>query len=158
MLSNESIRLVKYWRIYPDSHIKINPCSDKIFKSNENMLQHKHLIISALVSNPISDVEETKKWLNELIDVLEMQPLLPVIAAYCNMSGNKGITGTALIATSHIVVHFWDEQKPAKMELDIYSCKDFSMDQVQPLVARLSPVSMASKFLDRTSGLTDLTN
>jgi S-adenosylmethionine/arginine decarboxylase-like enzyme len=31
---------------------------------------------------------------------------------YSHMVGNRGITGAAIIETSHIVMHVWDEPEP----------------------------------------------
>jgi S-adenosylmethionine/arginine decarboxylase-like enzyme len=39
---------------------------------------------------------------------------------YCNMPGNRGITAIAIIETSHIAMHIWDEPKPALMQMDVY--------------------------------------
>ena len=49
---------------------------------------------------------------------------------YCNMPGNRGITAVAIIETSHIAMHIWDEPKPALMQMDVYSCGEFDVTQI----------------------------
>ena len=33
----------------------------------------------------------------------------------------------AIIETSHIAMHIWDEPKPALMQFDVYSCGEFDV-------------------------------
>ena len=60
----------------------------------------------------------------------------------------------ALIETSHIVLHIWDEPNPGLFQLDIYSCKDFSLSKVIDLLNNNFKVEkLEYKFLDRKSNL-----
>ena len=38
------------------------------------------------------------------------------------MPGNRGVTAFAIIETSHIAMHIWDEPNPALVQLDVYTC------------------------------------
>ena len=49
---------------------------------------------------------------------------------YCNVEANRGITGIAVIETSHIAIHVWDEPNPALMQIDVYSCAEFDVDEI----------------------------
>jgi S-adenosylmethionine/arginine decarboxylase-like enzyme len=60
----------------------------------------------------------------------------------------------ALIETSHIVLHIWDEQEPGLFQLDVYSCKLFDLDIViSSLKESFSITKLQYKFLDRKSDL-----
>ena len=91
----------------------------------KNLLVHKHLIVRAESKRPIKDEEHAVEWMGELIESLKMRVFLGPYAKYCDMEGNRGLTVVAIIETSHIVMHIWDEVNPALIQLDIYSCGDF---------------------------------
>jgi S-adenosylmethionine/arginine decarboxylase-like enzyme len=68
--------------------------------------------------------------------------------------GNRGTTCMALIETSHIVIHIWDEPNPGLIQLDIYSCKEFKLDIVMNHIKQyFNVLNMQYKFLDRTTGM-----
>jgi len=61
----------------------------------------------------------------------------------------------ALIETSHIVLHIWDENNPGLFQLDIYSCKDIEIDLVIDYFKNSFNVEkLQYKFLDRENDLT----
>ena len=37
------------------------------------LLQHKHLLIRAEVNDPIKDEKELKKWLKQLVKIIDMK-------------------------------------------------------------------------------------
>lgn len=78
-----------------------------------------------------------------------MEILIGPEAIYYDVPGNKGITAFAIITTSHIVLHTFDDIIPANFELDIYSCKDFNIDSVFQHIEQFKPESIKFKFLDR---------
>jgi S-adenosylmethionine/arginine decarboxylase-like enzyme len=47
-----------------------------------------------------------------------MKILIGPIAKYLDVPGNRGLTVAAIIETSHIVMHCWDECSPGLMQLD----------------------------------------
>ena len=51
-------------------------------------------------------------------------------ASYVQKEGNRGITGVVMIETSHIAIHVWDEDRPALVQCDVYSCAEFSSNEV----------------------------
>ena len=60
----------------------------------------------------------------------------------------------ALIETSHIVIHIWDEPTPGILQLDIYSCKEFDLNEVILHLEEYFTISkMQYKFLDRTTDM-----
>ena len=76
---------------------------------------------------------------------------------YCKMEGNRGITGIAVIETSHIAIHVWDEPNPALMQIDVYSCAEFDVDQIAEKIKQdCDVVKLDYKYLNRETGLTVL--
>jgi S-adenosylmethionine/arginine decarboxylase-like enzyme len=119
-----------------------------------SLLIHKHLIIRAEVNNPPKDVDKLTEWLKDFIASINMKVMLGPYVAYCNNEGNRGITGVAVIETSHIAIHVWDEPVPALMQLDIYSCAEFNPYLIADKLKKdFDVVKMDYKFLNRETGL-----
>ena len=91
---------------------------------------HKHLIIRAEANKVPTDEKQLTEWLKDFIDYIHMKILMGPYVKYCNVEGNRGITGIAVIETSHIAIHVWDEPNPALMQIDVYSCAEFDVDQI----------------------------
>ena len=69
---------------------------------------------------------------------------------YHNVPGNRGITGAAIIETSHIVMHVWDEPSPALMQFDVYSCGAFDPEEICNKIKKdFDIVKIEYKYLDR---------
>jgi S-adenosylmethionine/arginine decarboxylase-like enzyme len=64
--------------------------------------------------------------------------------SYVDQPGNRGTTCMALIETSHIVIHIWDEPNPGLIQLDIV------MNHIKQY---FNVSNMQYKFLDRTTGM-----
>ena len=114
--------------------------------------QHKHLIVRADIGwcpqeenlNKISD------WIRSLIKKIDMKLLAGPYTTYVNEKCNKGMTSVAIIKTTHIALHIWDEVSPGLMQLDVYSCADFNPPDVFDKVNELfQTIKMEYKFLDR---------
>ena len=121
--------------------------------------QHKHLIVRADIGwcpqeenlNKISD------WIRGLIKKIDMKLLAGPYTTYVNEKGNKGMTSVAIIETSHIALHIWDEVSPGLMQLDVYSCADFNPPDVFDKVNELfQTIKMQYKFLDREKKLVEV--
>ena len=119
-------------------------------------LEHKHLLIRAEVDNcpAKDDLGYVLTWMNNLIKKIDMKLLQGPNISYIDQIGNRGITCVALIETSHIVLHIWDEQTPGLFQLDVYSCKSFDLNLVVSCLKDSFEINkLEYKFLDRTSGL-----
>ena len=76
---------------------------------------------------------------------------------YCNMPGNRCITAVAIIETSHIAMHIWDEPKPALLQMDVYSCGEFDhTDICKKLMSDFDIHKLEYKYLNTDTGLVDL--
>ena len=95
-----------------------------------SLLVHKHLIIRAEADRPPTDEEQLKSWMLDFIASINMKVFMGPYVKYCNMPGNRGITAVAIIETSHIAMHIWDEPKPALMQFDVYSCGEFDVKEI----------------------------
>ena len=119
-----------------------------------SLLIHKHLIIRAEVNNPPKEVDKLTEWLKDFIASINMKIMLGPYVAYCNNEGNRGITGVAVIETSHIAIHVWDEPIPALMQLDVYSCAEFNPYLIADKLKKdFDVVKLDYKFLNRETGL-----
>ena len=118
---------------------------------------HKHLIIRAEANRVPTDEEQLTEWLKEFIDSIHMKILMGPYVKYCKMEGNRGITGIAVIETSHIAIHVWDEPNPALMQIDVYSCAEFDVDEIaNKIKSDFDVVKVDYKYLNRETGLTVL--
>ena len=72
------------------------------------------------------------------------------------MEGNKGLTAFAIIETSHIAMHIWDEPNPALVQLDVYTCGPFNPQEVLDVLNVMEPVKVDYKYLDRENNFKEL--
>ena len=118
---------------------------------------HKHLIIRAEANRVPTDEEQLTEWLKDFIETINMKILMGPYVKYCEMEGNSGITGIAVIETSHIAIHVWDEPNPALMQIDVYSCAEFDVDEIAEKIKQdFDVVKLDYKYLNRETGLTVL--
>ena len=115
----------------------------------ENPIKHKHLLIRAEVSDPPKTEEHIIFWIKTLIKKIDMKILAGPYASKVTKKGNAGITGVAIIETSHIVMHTWDENNPSLIQLDVYSCKDFKETDVLDSLSEFKPIEVDYKYFDR---------
>lgn len=122
-------------------------------------LKHKHLIVSLTVKFPPKDNTEVEAFLSFIIkrvgmniaqaDTLPKNPM----AYFCDMTGNKGVTGIGILETSHTAIHVWEEEFPAKLEFDLYSCSDFDVEHIITMMQTFDIVEGNFYILDRDEGL-----
>jgi S-adenosylmethionine/arginine decarboxylase-like enzyme len=115
------------------------------------MLEHKHIIIRATVKNPPTDVEFIKKWIQKLVKNINMKLLGDTVAVYVNKKGNKGLTCVQCIETSHIAFHSWDEDAPAVVQLDVYTCSFLNKQTVFDALEEFEPIAINYLTLDRAN-------
>ena len=114
---------------------------------------HKHLIIRAEVNHPITSEKELRKWLRNLVKKIDMKIIKGPYAAYVSKEGNRGITGVVMIETSHISIHIWDEESPALVQCDVYSCAEFSSNEVLAEFVSMDVVKIDHILLDRKTSI-----
>jgi S-adenosylmethionine/arginine decarboxylase-like enzyme len=122
-------------------------------------LVHKHLIIRAeCLDLPGPDDSEyvSREWLPRLIDRIGMKVLMGPFAIYCPVEGNRGMTAVAIIETSHIALHTWDEDQVGLLQLDVYTCGPLDPYDVVTSIAEFDPQKVEIKYLDREHNLVEL--
>ena len=91
---------------------------------------HQHLLIKCWVTNPPKKEELLNKWFTYLVETVGMKVVAGPTSVYVSDPGNEGRTGTVTLATSHASIHIWDNAEPPMVQFDIYSCKEFTLEQV----------------------------
>ena len=95
-----------------------------------SVLEHKHLIIRAEITDPPYDAVDIKRWMKNLVEDIGMNVLMGPYAIYSDMQGNQGLTAVTIIETSHIAIHVWDECEPALMQMDVYTCSKLNINMI----------------------------
>jgi S-adenosylmethionine/arginine decarboxylase-like enzyme len=95
----------------------------------ENII-NQHLLVKCHVKNPPRSEEVLNDWFLKLVEKIEMNVCIPPRSYYVSKKGNEGITGQIGIETSHIALHCWDEESPALIQMDVYSCRYFNPEIV----------------------------
>lgn len=117
------------------------------------VLEHKHLIVRAELNNPPTCAEAIQEWMKKLVDKIGMKILMGPYAVYSDMVGNRGLTAVTIIETSHIAMHVWDEDEPALMQLDVYTCSTLNISDVFEAIEEFKPVKVEYKYIDRENSL-----
>jgi S-adenosylmethionine/arginine decarboxylase-like enzyme len=122
------------------------------------MIEHKHLIIRGKMEKSLLKAD-VWNLLNDLVSVLDME-LMEGVATNPNVGyeggENGGVTGCALITTSHIVLHTWDKAK--YFQFDAYSCKNFEPKEVITELHKWGLIAEDNKYFDRAYNLLDITH
>lgn len=120
-----------------------------------HVLQHRHLVVSALINKPPTenDVPFMTEWFKDLVLAINMKILMGPYVVYSNMEGNKGFTGITVIETSHAAMHVWDEIEPAKMELDVYTCSPLDINVIFEKMKVFEPAYLSYIYLNRNDGI-----
>lgn len=113
------------------------------------MIEHKHLIVRGKMNNRLNKAD-VYNLLNDMVDVLDME-LMQGVETNPNVGyeggDNPGVTGCALITTSHIVIHTWDNDM--YFQFDAYSCKCFKPSKVNRLLQSVGLIAEDMKYFDR---------
>jgi len=116
-------------------------------------VEHKHILINAKVNNSLGSTEDAVSFLKDLVEKVGMKILMGPHATYVDTPGNKGVTAIVGIETSHIAFHVWDEEVPAKLQFDLYTCGSLDKDVVIEAVKnRFELVSADYRIFDREHG------
>ena len=118
---------------------------------------HKHLIIRAEVNRPLVTEKSVRKWLRNLVKKIDMNIIKGPYASYVSKEGNRGVTGIVMIETSHISIHVWDEERPALVQCDVYSCAEFSSNEVLAEFVMMEPTKIEHMLLDRAEEIRTIT-
>jgi S-adenosylmethionine/arginine decarboxylase-like enzyme len=116
-------------------------------------VQHKHILINAQITDPLDTYQEAIDFLDDLVESIGMKKLMGPLAAYVNTPGNQGVTAIVGIETSHIAFHIWDEEMPARLQFDLYTCGPLDKDIViNKVKERFGVISADYRIFDRETG------
>ena len=116
-------------------------------------VQHKHILINAEITNPLDTYQEAIDFLDDLVESIGMKKLMGPLASYVTTPGNQGVTAIVGIETSHIAFHIWDENMPAKLQFDLYTCGPLDKSVVLDKVTkRFGVIGGDYRIFDREFG------
>jgi S-adenosylmethionine/arginine decarboxylase-like enzyme len=111
---------------------------------------HLHLLVKGYITNPPKSEETLNQWFRELVNKVGMVVVAGPTSVYVHEEGNEGITGTVTLATSHASIHVWDAIHPSMFQFDLYSCSDFTPEQVlNHINEHFNLQSATYQFIDR---------
>ena len=115
---------------------------------------HLHFLVKGYVKNPPKSEQVLNEWLIKLVEKVRMKVVAGPTSVYVNEPGNEGITGTVTLATSHASIHVWDAVDPAMFQFDLYSCSEFTPEEVLDHVNEHFGLESANwSFIDRNSDI-----
>jgi len=112
---------------------------------------HQHLLVKCWVTNPPKKEELLNKWFTYLVERVGMKVVAGPTSVYVSDPGNEGLTGTVTLATSHASIHIWDNAEPPMVQFDIYSCKEFTLEQVMKCFDPWGLIKAEWVMIDRNS-------
>ena len=121
-------------------------------------LFHQHLLIKAYVENPPVEEAHLERWLTELVADVKMKVVIPARAHFVADEGNEGLTGSVNISTSHCAIHVWSNEKPSRIEMDLYSCSCFEVETILNKLREFGLVSHEYMMIDRNESFKVLTH
>jgi S-adenosylmethionine/arginine decarboxylase-like enzyme len=116
-------------------------------------IEHKHILLNARVNNSLANPEDAISFLEDLVDRVGMKILMGPYATYVEAPGNRGTTAIVGIETSHIAFHIWDEEQPARLQFDLYTCGSLDADVVLDAIDEQFDIVEADyRIYDRDTG------
>jgi S-adenosylmethionine/arginine decarboxylase-like enzyme len=114
---------------------------------------HNHLLVNGYTNTPFDHEALAINWMKELVEEIDMKIVQGPFASYVEKEGNRGLTATVMIETSHIAMHIWDEQSPAFVQFDLYTCSSLPVRSVlNNLELNLGLFDYTSLVIERSSG------
>ena len=95
----------------------------------------------------LDDTELVRKLFVDLVEDMGMEIINgPTVVSFKESSGDKaaGLSGSVLIATSHLYIHTWPEE--SYFAFDVFSCEPFDEGTVESIVC--TRLGMANSMTD----------
>lgn len=117
------------------------------------MALHNQIILNGYVNNPIKNPDDAIEWLSNLVEKIGMKIVQGPFSSYVDVPGNRGITAAVMIETSHIAFHIWDEEDPALLQFDLYTCSTLDAELViSEIKNKMDMTSYQYMVLERAHG------
>lgn len=110
---------------------------------------HLHLLVKCYIKNPPIEVNKLNDWFIRLVEKVRMKVVCGPNSVYVNEPGNEGLTGTITLATSHCSLHCWSLDTPPMIQFDIYSCSEFTVEEVIEHLDEFGLISYTYMMIDR---------
>jgi S-adenosylmethionine/arginine decarboxylase-like enzyme len=110
---------------------------------------HLHLLVKGYCKNPPKEVEVLNQWFTDLVYKVRMVVVAGPTSVYVSEEGNEGLTGTVTLATSHSSIHIWEKDTPPMFQFDLYSCSEFSAEEVINHLNEFDLISYTYMMIDR---------
>ena len=91
---------------------------------------HKHLLLRGMITDAPPSEEVVIDWLRDFVDRIGMKVVQGPFASMITEEGNRGLTASVMIETSHIAFHIWDEMEPSLIQFDLYTCSELNVNYV----------------------------
>jgi S-adenosylmethionine/arginine decarboxylase-like enzyme len=101
------------------------------------------------VENPPKDTSVLNDWFINLVETVRMKVVAGPTSVYVSDPGNEGLTGTVTLATSHGSLHCWDQVTPSMIQFDLYSCSQFSLEEIVECFNQFGLISYSYMMIDR---------
>ena len=88
---------------------------------------HKHLLLRGMIIDPPTSETVVVDWLKSFVEKIGMKVIQGPFASMVTAEGNRGLTASVMIETSHIAFHIWDETKPSLLQFDLYTCSELNV-------------------------------
>ena len=117
------------------------------------MALHNHLLLNGWTMTPPKEEAFIIDWMRDLVESIDMKTVQGPFASYVTKEGNRGLTAAVMIETSHIAMHIWDEELPAKVQFDLYTCGELPTRKIlDNLEEKLGIYNYTHMVLERTDG------
>lgn len=117
------------------------------------MALHNHLLVNGYALIPPTNEGKTIEWMKNLVQSIDMKIIQGPFASYVTKEGNRGLTAIVMIETSHIAMHVWDEEDPAFVQFDLYTCSTLPVEKVlKDLEDTFGLHNYQSMVLERSQG------
>ena len=114
---------------------------------------HNHLLVNGYTNTPFDHEGFTINWMKNLVSEIDMKIVQGPFASYVEAIGNRGMTATVMIETSHVAMHIWDEQEPAFVQFDLYTCSTLPVKKVLDMLeVDLGLFDYTSLVMERSNG------
>lgn len=117
------------------------------------MALHNQIILNGYIDKPFTNTNDSIDWLKQLVNKIGMKIVQGPYSSYVDVPGNRGITAMVMIETSHIAFHIWDEEDPALLQFDLYTCSTLDSDLViNEINKQMNLISYEYMILERAKG------
>jgi S-adenosylmethionine decarboxylase len=104
----------------------------------------------------LTDAQQLCDWCVQAADAAGLQPVDRVFHALAGASAGAGVTGTVLLAQSHICLHTWPDQRAVSLDVYVGNAEGDHSAQARELMTalidRFQPEWTEQRSMDRGDG------